>query len=68
MGSMEDLKQIIKMIFIYNALEMGWTVRKLGRPYNTFEFLRTSNNVSLNPQRGELFRVRRSNSEPICNR
>lgn len=65
---MEDLKQIIRMIFIYNALEMGWTVRKLGRPYNTFEFLRTSNSVSLNPPRDNIIRVRRSNSDPICNR
>ena len=34
-GSVEniDLKKLQKMIFIYNTLEDGWTIRKIGNNY-----------------------------------
>lgn len=35
-----ELKELIRMVFIYNALESGWTVRKALKPVNTFEFIR----------------------------
>ena len=37
-----SVKKTIRMEFIYNALESGWTVRKKSKD-NSFEFLKTSN-------------------------
>lgn len=65
---MEDIKQLVRMIFIYNALEMGWTVRKVGsNAYNKFEFIRSQHCNSLNKEMPIELNIlrRRSNSEPI---
>lgn len=48
----ENLKRSIRMEFIYNALESGWTVRKKNNN-NSFEFLKTSWN---NQQQKQTFR------------
>lgn len=39
MDNVNTVKEIIKMVFIYNALEKGWTVKR-GKICNTFEFTR----------------------------
>lgn len=43
---MSDIVQIQKMVFIYNAVLAGWTVRMLDE--NTFEFQKNRNNQSVN--------------------
>ncbi len=40
---MDENKNIRKMIFIYNALNDGWTVRKLDN--NKYELLKDTENI-----------------------
>ena len=40
---MDNNKNIRKMIFIYNALNDGWTVKKLDN--NKYEFLKDTENI-----------------------
>lgn len=51
-----NAKLLVKIMFIYKALENGWTVKKLSAPMNSFEF---SKDVY------ESNRVKRSTSYPI---
>ena len=46
MNNTTTTKELIKIMFIYQALEKGWTVKKC-KNYNSFEFIRSS--TSHNP-------------------
>jgi hypothetical protein len=60
----EKIKELVKIVFIYNALENGWTIKK-GVDYNSFEFTRPVGPTA--PTHNRIHnRVRsRSISEPI---
>jgi hypothetical protein len=63
----EKIKELVKIVFIYNALENGWTIKK-GVDYNSFEFTRPVGPVGpVGPTHNRIHnRVRsRSISEPI---
>ena len=49
------------MVFIYNALEKGWTVKR-GNLVNSFEFTKIIG--SLEPKKSNFSNLRRSISEP----
>lgn len=55
------IKDIIKMVFIYNALEKGWTVKR-GKFVNSFEFTKLIG--SSEPKNSSFNSLRRSISEP----
>ena len=55
------VKDIIKMVFIYNALERGWTVKR-GKFVNSFEFTKLIG--SSEPSNSSFNSLRRSISEP----
>ena len=58
-----ELKKILRMFFIYQALESGWTVTKTP-VHNTFEFTKSSD--SSNKSTRKVFNSnRRSISDPI---
>lgn len=59
-----ELKELIRMIFIYRALESGWTVRKSFKPVNTFEFIKPRPGFQ-NSSYGSSLLTRRSVSDPI---
>lgn len=66
---MEQLgtKDALRVMFIYKALEKGWTVKK-GKEINSFEFIRSRNNSSEFNNSDfdlQLKTRRRSISEPI---
>ena len=58
----ETVKDIIKMVFIYNALENGWTVKR-GKIVNSFEFTKLIG--SSEPKQFNPGSLRRSISEPL---
>ena len=60
----DEIKEFIKIMFIYKALEKGWTVTR-GKRSNSFEFTRSSNNPSGFNKPCPNSGIRRSISEPI---
>ncbi len=52
-------KELLRMKFIYKALEDGWIVNK-GKKPNTFEFIKSNDNF-IHPK----IKTKRSISEPI---
>ena len=63
-----EIKEFIKIMFIYRALEKGWTVSR-GKRSNSFEFTRSLNYPPNNPSGFDdsysCLGPRRSISEPI---
>jgi len=57
------MKELIKLVFIYNALEKGWVVKK-GRSINSFEFTKPLGFTETKNKNKHLF-IRRSISEPL---
>lgn len=53
-----DIKEIVKIMFIYQALEKGWIVKR-GKNQNSFEFIKDDHFI----QRKKV--IKRSISEPL---
>jgi len=62
MNNEAKIKEVVKIMFIYKALEKGWTVKK-SRNVNSFEFIRSTNSSEFNNNR-LVVKPRRVISEP----